>query len=462
MDNNLVEKLTDEEFQAFIDRDEKIELKKRLKYADVLLYNGEIYSDQTLIDNFPIKYKKTERVAQIKKVLFFLAMVCGISDIRKNLGVYFTLDTFRRAGYGDISGANMHNFLKGLKNCGIIWVVNNHYQFGHKDGSDFSKLYGINACGIINSWKEEFQEYCDSYSYEAPKKTGSRVIEINGQNEKIDLYTEKNKKTVFGKITTVENYTDETIENKIKKFTRNTSQIFAEMRDEYNKGKNKSLQKTMSYKVTLNKITARAYSDYIKTRNITNVEAISRDKWKKDNNIKFSYDIKACVPRVSHLLLTGEWMPSEYDFYQDAADHLDIKINREHIKSLHMHIRFGKTNNGSFNKYIWGNHREIYKEESYMNAVYIRNKYFNTIWDPLYKFCEAFEGKDHSADIFYWESLLEMKVLHSLMQQGITAYNVYDCFYLKKEVDNSFIEEEIEKAAMWVYKLYKDGERYAK
>ena len=43
------------------------------KESFAMLYSGQIYTDEYLINNFPIKYKVEERLAQLKSLLFFLA-----------------------------------------------------------------------------------------------------------------------------------------------------------------------------------------------------------------------------------------------------------------------------------------------------------------------------------------------------------------------------------------------------
>lgn len=451
MNSNLVQ------LKEIILEDEKNEQILKNKYANIFIYDGEIYSDKFLIDTFPIKYKKEERLSTIKKLLFFLAMTSTITDIKKNLGVFFTLDTFKRSGYGDISGAQMHNVLKGLKNCGIVWIINNHYQFGHHDGTDFCKLYGVNAAGIINSWPEEYDEYVNDYTYNAPKKTANLKFKKEGVIIEANAFMEKKKRTPWGKKVETVKETKETSYNRIKRFTRNSAVDFYKKLDEYNKDKPKELQKSMKFNILPKKITARAYSDYIRTRNITSVDALSRESWKKKNNVVYEYDIKACVPMVSHLLKTGEWMPKDYDFYQDCLNKSKVDssiITRDVVKRLHMRMRFGKSIKASYNNYIWGNHSSLYKKNSYDYATHIRNCYFNEVWEPLYKQVVDFEGTNHSADVFYWESYLELIVVYKLMKLGITAYNVYDCFYLTKKVNDKFMASIIEEAAKYVYKKY--------
>lgn len=452
MHSNLVK---NEIIEKFLQKDEELNVRKAIKLANVLIYSGEIYTDQFIIDKFPIKYKKAERLAQIKKLLFFMAMVSGSSDVKKNIGMFFTLDTLKRSGYGETTGANMHNLINGLKNCGIIHVINNRYRFGNHNGPNFSKLYSVNAAGIINSWSEEFVEY--SNTYEKPQKTESMTISDSKEKIEVDLFLEKKKKTKFGSKIEIKSMTVAECKKKIKHFTRNTHKEFAKKLREYNENKEKSLQKAMRYKIGLDKVTARAYSDYIRTKKITDAYEISRDKWKKDNEIKFEYDISACVPRVSHLLLTGEWMPGDYDFYTTMLDEIGLDHSkRNFIKRSHMQMRFGKSSRKSFNNYMWPRYKDIKTDRDYDEIHDYRDYVYNIIWKPAFDCCEKFEGKDHSADVFYWESFIELEVVHRLMKMGITAYNVYDCFYLTKKVDVSFIESIIEESAKYVYKRYKE------
>ncbi len=424
---------------------EKAEEKDKRR-LEILTYLGQIYTDQFLIENFPLKLKVEERLAKLKEFMFFLASTYNIGDVKQNHGIYFTKDTFMKVGL-DISGQQQSNWIKGMKNCGILYVINKHYQFGHGE-NNFCKLYGLNQLGIVKSFPIEYQQYLEKHK---DVINPNEVVQL-ADNISVEIFNRSQKRTIKSGLTVfnsnfVENYDKQAIVD----FTKGTISDFKRMLDEYNEGKTEYNKKTLRFKCEGKKITGRAYSKYIATEKDTYRET-DRTVWCEQNGLKYRYDIKSAVPRISHLMATGEWMDRDFDFYQAMSDRSGLNLPREYMKSVHMRLRFGKSAEKSFSEFCYSNSDVIKKRypsgdayEEWLTKV--KPEMYND-WKKLFMICEDLEGKDHSSAVFYFESYLELYVVWKLKQMGITAYNIYDEFYYDKECDITSI---IAEAAKYMY-----------
>lgn len=382
------------------------------------MYQGVMYDDQQLISSFPIKYKQEARLSDLKKLMFFIASHSAHSgDI-----VYFTKNTFSAAGLGEVSAMQQSNWIKGLLNCDVIRVSNKHYQFNH--GADnFSKTYSFNRIGVIKSFYDEYQEYCNTV-YKNMKLDHIKKVD---DNVSVELYmkTDRRKKFQAKPSISVKQLND---------FTKGTLPLFRKMLEEYNEGKSNYNRKTFKFKYDGKNITGRAYSLYIATKN-DEKEETDRTMWRKANNLAYHYDIKSAVPKVSHLLATGEWWGEDVDFYKMLSEESDISVGRDHMKSLHMRMRFSKSPKKAYNDFCFSNKKTIerlFSTEEWLTSAKEKNypKFKN-----LYDIVEKYEGKDHSSAVFYFESFIELYVVWRMKQLGVTGYNVYDEFFYDKECD---------------------------
>lgn len=425
--------------------------RKRDRDIYLRLYSGKVYTDTYLIECFPIKYNTEKRLAQLKELLFFLASSYNISDVKKNHGIYFTRDTFSRCGIKINNAQTMHNWLEGLKRCGIIWIVNNHYQFAHGE-DNFSKLYGVNNLGIIKSFPAEYKEYLNSH---VVKKAPDSTVKISN-NISCDIFSKKQKSIVNSGLTKFNNsIVYDFNKESLVDYTKGTIDEFSKMLDEYNEGKTEYNKKSIRFKYENNKITGRAYSNYIATEkdDVADGYYTDRTEWCKENNLNYRFDIKSAVPRISHLLCTGEWKSNDYDFYEEMSKRSGLGFPREYMKHIHMRLRFSPSAEKSFYEFIYSN-KDIIKKR-YPNGepyeYYLQHIKPNLMldWRKLYGIVESLEGSDHSSSVFYFESFLELYVVWKLKKMGVTAYNIYDEFYFDKPCN---IESIIAEAANYMFK----------
>lgn len=408
---------------------------KDYKKSNLIFYSGQIYDDNFIIDKFPLKYKVEDKLKQIKQLLFFLASTNNIDYVRNNKGIFFTKDTFIKSGINISNPQTMSNWIKGLKNCGIIYTLNNHYQFGH--GLDnFSKLYGFNKEGIIKSFKYEYENYI--------KRNSSNIFNMSK-----DIKIETDEPTFFYD------------KNELNHFTKGTIKDFERMLDEYNEGKSNYNKKILHFKCKKNKITGRAYSNYIATEKDDPFNNIITDRtiWCKENNLSFRYDVTSMTSHISYLLKNGIWKNSNYDFYKEISDKSELGLSRDYMKKIYMRLKFGKSAEKSFYDFCYANKNIIRKR---YNSKTLYDYYLNCVkpqllydWKKLYKIVETIEGNEHSSSVFYFESFLELYVVWKLKKLGITAYNIYDEFFYDKECD---IESIIVEGANYMYKKIEEYE----
>lgn len=430
---------------------DRLEARKRDKEIRLKVYAGQIYTDDYLINCFPIKYKKQERLQQLKQLLFFLASAYNISNVKINNGIYFTKDTFVKAGIKINNPQTMANWIRGLKNCGLIYVINNHYQFGHGN-ENFSKIYGFNQYGIVKSFLKEYKEYIEK---RRPEAIPNSVVSLS-KDVTAEVFTKKQEPVInSGLSKSNQNLIYNFDKSSLADFTKGTLDDFERMLNEYNSDKSEFNKKTLCLKCEGRKITGRAYSKYIATEKDLPLEGhfTDRTEWCKDNNLKYRYDIKAAVPRISHLLFTGEWKDPDYDFYSEMVKCSNMEMPREYMKKIHMRLRFGNSPEKSFYEFCYANKDVIRHRypggECYEHFLQNVRPGLLSDWRKLYKIVEDLEGSDHSSSVFYFESFLELYVVWKLKQMGITAYNIYDEFFYDKECD---IASVIAEAANYMYR----------
>ena len=470
--------------EQMISRDVKKPTFGAIRDFDLNTYNGIIFSDQYFISTIPIKYKQNEKLEKLHKLVFFLARNYNIGDVKSNNGaIFFTSDTFERAGLGKTSKMERSRWIADLEKSKVITCVNQKYHFG---GDSFSKLYIFNQIGIIKSYQNLYSEYLNN----CEKQNEKASIPL-AENVSYSLYVPSlsipshigNKlgdvpETAFTPIAKVNDANlkisipaapTNSIMGEIRKYTHNTIDDFCQKLKEYNDGKKLYDTKRLKFNEGKTELSCRAYSSYIATKKEECADGsmmrTDRTLWRESHNLAYSFDIKSAVPRISHLLATGEWKDNNYDFYGELLKCCGNSImSRENMKALHMRLRFGKNDVQSFNQFCFAN--RDYVKEHYPYGTESQDIWQEDVkpkmqkeWCSLYNYVEKLEGYDHSSVVFYFESYLELYVTWKLKQLGIECYNIYDEFFYDKPCD---IESIIAEAANYVYHAYKEGTKTMK
>ena len=154
--------------------------------------------------------------------------------------------------------------------------------------------------------------------------------------------------------------------------------------------------------------------------------------------LKYEFDVKSSVPRITYLLNNGTWLDNSIDLYEVMFENFIKRCpseatewneeTRNIFKSFHMR--------GYFDTYsmISGHiKRELgkkidYKKDDWKCLDFIMKSYKEAIEETI--------GQEYDSEIFFHESCIYMDVLFELLKQGYNVWQCYDCWYTDKEVSN--------------------------
>ena len=160
-----------------------------------------------------------------------------------------------------------------------------------------------------------------------------------------------------------------------------------------------------------------------------------------------SYDVKASIYQISHLLNFGEWLGNGYDPYQFMfGGQFKDEFDRTAYKMLCMCIYF------NYPKRVVGNNR--FKIPNCL-AIYGYDTLKESIIEAD-KGMVSFTGRKFYNEIFLHESLLYIDFVHELRQRGIEVVQVYDGFYMREgAASNEELERLMRQCAMRYYADYR-------
>ncbi|MGN0854019.1 MAG: hypothetical protein ACI4R9_00700 [Kiritimatiellia bacterium] len=145
-----------------------------------------------------------------------------------------------------------------------------------------------------------------------------------------------------------------------------------------------------------------------------------------------SYDVRASIYQISHLLNFGEWMGNGHDPYQMMfGESFARPEDREAYKSFCMALYFDNPN------VIYAHNRlfipcsvEQYGRDAIKKAILESEESMR-----------KFTGEKFFNEVFLHESLLYIDFVYELRMRGIEVVQIYDGFYLRQGVAS---EEELE------------------
>ena len=175
-----------------------------------------------------------------------------------------------------------------------------------------------------------------------------------------------------------------------------------------------------------------------------NFAGVYREEVLRHFNLNLAKDVKSSVPRITHSLNSGWWIPEDIDIYEliyrEYVDERkrngeydevgEFKDMREAIKSLHMRAYFDSAAMLGFHTrqamgYVEDAEAVDREMRIFRNAV-----------------LRAEGGVFYDSEIFYHESCIYMNVLEELFKKGFFVWECYDAFYARK---NGVSQEEFEK-----------------
>lgn len=156
--------------------------------------------------------------------------------------------------------------------------------------------------------------------------------------------------------------------------------------------------------------------------------------------LKYHYDVKSSVPRLTYFLNNGTWLDNEVDLYEEMYNNFVHycpseavgwnEESRKVFKSFHMRGYFDTE--AKLAAHI---KRQIamkidYKKEDWQDLDFTMKAYKHSILETV--------GKTYDSEIFFHESCIYMDVLFELLKRNINVWQVYDEWNTDVEVNDIY------------------------
>lgn len=205
------------------------------------------------------------------------------------------------------------------------------------------------------------------------------------------------------------------------------------------------------------------------------------------NGFYINHDVKSSVPRVAFLLKTGEWLDENIDLYKVIYDKFKPLFHdggdwnpttRDAIKETFVECYFNKSPGKCYSSFVnqanvslkkhtdslqnitFSEEKESVEEQILALSNFLKSKDIkDSLRNYYYKFFQVINDNFYccGSEIFYWESIIYIKVLKELLDNGYQVATCYDCFYVKKngvtqQEFDLYVSNLIKKKALEVYK----------
>ena len=204
----------------------------------------------------------------------------------------------------------------------------------------------------------------------------------------------------------------------------------------------------------IRKIGIRATNSLVSAKKEEDYDKLTRQEVLDKYDLKYDFDVKSSVPRITYLLNNGTWLDNSVDFYKRMFENFchicpseKLEWNeetREMFKSFHMRGYFD-----TYAKVSGHIKRELgkkieYKRSDWSELDYVMKSYKQSI--------EMTVGQEYDSEVFFHESCIYLDVLFELLKRNYNVWQCYDCWYTDKEVED--IQEIICNKALSYYSLY--------
>jgi hypothetical protein len=161
--------------------------------------------------------------------------------------------------------------------------------------------------------------------------------------------------------------------------------------------------------------------------------------------LKYEFDVKSSVPRITYALNNGVWLDNNIDLYQKMyaeftrlcpSEQLEWnEETRKVFKSFHMNGYFDTEAKMSAHLKRQVSMKTNYKKEEWADVDYVMKSYRNAIENTVGQL-------KYDSEIFFHESCIYLDVTFALLKRGVNVWQQYDCWYTDKEISD--IEEIVE------------------
>jgi hypothetical protein len=165
--------------------------------------------------------------------------------------------------------------------------------------------------------------------------------------------------------------------------------------------------------------------------------------------LKYEFDVKSSVPRITYALNNGIWLDNNIDLYEMMYKKF-IKLcpseqlqwnneTRKIFKSFHMNGYFDTEAKLSAHLKRQVSMKVKYNKEEWTDLDFVMKAYRESIISTVGEL-------KYDSEVFFHESCIYLDVTFDLLKKGFNVWQQYDCWYTNKEVSN--IEQIVEQYVM--------------
>lgn len=158
--------------------------------------------------------------------------------------------------------------------------------------------------------------------------------------------------------------------------------------------------------------------------------------------LKYEFDVKSSVPRITYALNKGVWLENNIDLYQKMykefiklcpSEQLDWNDEtRKIFKSFHMNGYFDTEKKIAAHLKRKISTKTAYNKDDWKDLDYVMKAYRDSIINIV-------GSLKYDSEVFFHESCIYLDVTNELLSRGVNVWQQYDCWYTDKEIAN--IEE---------------------
>ena len=408
--------------------------------------------------NIPKTHKQASLKGQLSKVLAFI-------DLNKQrrfsdgLTVMPIATTNKRLISIWSSPMEVSRAIQFMCNIGLLAKYDDSYQFNayyNKDNKCKQYVYNYNA-------EQQIKEYCKDNNINKYQITNITIVNIF---EVKDISFEQTEVRFSSKLHLLkpDNWTTTEFENYLTScLYTNYPQLkhYQELADNINRtfyADDYDRQISFKPKFTWNKgnkavtkIGIRATNSLVSAKkehsNDDEPNMLYKDDVLNRYGLKYEFDVKSSVPRLTFALNKGIWLENDIDLYKIMykkftkicpSEQLEWnETTRNIFKSFHMNGYFDTEAKLSAHlKRQVSMKAEKYNKKEWIDLEYVMKSYRESIIQTVGEL-------KYDSEIFFHESCIYMDVTYDLLSKGIDVWQQYDCWYTDKEVSN--IEQIVEQ-----------------
>lgn len=155
--------------------------------------------------------------------------------------------------------------------------------------------------------------------------------------------------------------------------------------------------------------------------------------------LKYEFDVKSSVPRLTYALNKGVWLDNDIDLYEIMykkftklcpSEQLQWNDETRNIfKSFHMNGYFDTEAKLSAHLKRQVSMKVKYNKEEWSDLDYVMKSYRESIFQTVGEL-------KYDSEVFFHESCIYLDVTNELLSRGYKVWQQYDCWYTDKEVAN--------------------------